>query len=129
MRRFVRSGVVLAGGLSTGLTAGLVACGSGVTISPAAVAAEGIFDSQMNSSTVLIGDSITAHWSLPLHNDGVPGQDTAGILAGFQNNVLQHGYKRVVILGGTNDIWFNYEGLSATAAHIAARERLRKRLR
>jgi lysophospholipase L1-like esterase len=120
MRRFVRSGVVLAVGLSTGLTAGLVACGSGVTISPAAVAAEDIFDSQMNSSTVFIGDSITAHWSLPVHNDGVPGLDTAGMLAGFQANVLQHGYKRVVILGGTNDIWFNYEGLSATVAHIAA---------
>jgi lysophospholipase L1-like esterase len=112
-------GVGLAVGLSTGLT-GLIGCGSGITISPAAVAAENIFDSQLNSSTVFIGDSITAHWPLPTHNDGVPGQDTAGMLAGFQANVLQHGYKRVVILGGTNDIWFNYEGLSDTRAHIAA---------
>lgn len=116
MRKVVRAGVALAVGLSTGL----VACGSGVTISPAAVAAENIFDSQLNSSTVFIGDSITAHWPLPIHNDGVPGLDTAGMLAGFQANVLQHGYKRVVILGGTNDIWFNYEGLADTTAHIAA---------
>jgi lysophospholipase L1-like esterase len=116
MQKVVRSGAVLALGLSTGL----VACGSGVTITPAAVAAEKVFDSQLNSSTVFIGDSITAHWPLPIHNDGVPGQDTRGMLAGFQANVLQHGYKRVVILGGTNDIWFNYEGLSDTIAHIAA---------
>lgn len=110
----------LAAGLGAVLAGGLAGCGSGVTISPAAVAAEEIFDSQLNSSTVFIGDSITAHWPLPIHNDGVPGLDTGGMLLGFQTNVLEHGYKRVVILGGTNDIWFKYEGLSDTIAHIAA---------
>lgn len=61
------------------------------------------FNRSINSTTVFMGDSITAYWSLPDHNAGIPGQTTDQMLDRFASVVLGHDYKRVVILGGTND--------------------------
>jgi hypothetical protein len=51
-----------------------------------------------------MGDSITQSWHLPDHNAGVAGQTTVQMLDRFNVDILGHGFKRVVILGGTNDI-------------------------
>jgi len=51
-----------------------------------------------------MGDSITQFWLLPDHNAGISGQTTAQMLARFNADVLGHGYSRVVILGGTDDV-------------------------
>jgi lysophospholipase L1-like esterase len=70
-----------------------------------------------------MGDSITAYWKLPDHNAGVPGETTDQMLDRFASDVLGHNYKRVVILGGTNDSRLSsfvashvIENLSAMAA-------------
>jgi GDSL-like Lipase/Acylhydrolase family len=62
------------------------------------------FADELNSSTVFMGDSITAFWPLPVHDAGVPGDHASEMLARFQTDVIGHGYARVVILAGTNDI-------------------------
>jgi hypothetical protein len=62
------------------------------------------FADELNSSTVFMGDSITAYWTLPVHDEGVPGDHASEMLARFQTDVIGHGYARVVILAGTNDI-------------------------
>jgi len=41
---------------------------------------------------------------MPIHNDGIPGQTSPQVLARFSSTVLNHGYQRVIILCGTNDI-------------------------
>jgi lysophospholipase L1-like esterase len=51
-----------------------------------------------------MGDSITYFWSMPEHNVGIPGQTTSQMFDRFSADVLGHGFKRVVILGGTNDV-------------------------
>ena len=84
----------------TVLMLALTACGSGYHIVTP-------FGQSLNRTTVFIGDSITAYWSLPDHNAGIPGQTTAQMLARFSSDVLGHDYKRVVILGGTNDARLN----------------------
>ncbi len=57
-----------------------------------------------NAHIAFLGDSITAFWSLPASNLGVPG-DTAGqMLARFPGELARHSFKAVVILGGTNDV-------------------------
>jgi lysophospholipase L1-like esterase len=75
----------------------LASCGSGYQ--PAFP-----FSNSLNSTSVFMGDSITQGWPLPDHNEGIFGQTTAQMLARFQVDVIGHGYKRVVILGGTNDV-------------------------
>jgi lysophospholipase L1-like esterase len=62
------------------------------------------FSKSLNKTSVFMGDSITQGWPLPDHNEGIFGQTTAQMLARFQVDVIGHGYKRVVILGGTNDV-------------------------
>ena len=57
-----------------------------------------------DTNIAFMGDSITAHWSLPRSNFGVGGNVTDQMLARFSDEVLGHSYKAVVILGGTNDI-------------------------
>jgi alpha-L-fucosidase len=57
-----------------------------------------------NANIAFIGDSITYRWSLPTTNYGISGNTTAQIRARYAGDVLGHGYKAVVILGGTNDI-------------------------
>jgi lysophospholipase L1-like esterase len=51
-----------------------------------------------------VGASIVYYWPLPLHNAGIAGQTTAQVLERFKSDVLGHGYVRVVILCGTNDV-------------------------
>jgi lysophospholipase L1-like esterase len=51
-----------------------------------------------------MGDSITQGWSLPRVNLGIHGQTTAQMLERFPRQVLGHGYRSVIILGGTNDV-------------------------
>ena len=41
---------------------------------------------------------------MPKHNAGISGQKTSDMLGRLSADVLGKGYKRVVILGGTNDI-------------------------
>lgn len=77
--------------------AALTSCGSGYR--PAFP-----FSNSLNKTSVFMGDSITEGWPLPDHNEGVYGQTTAQMLARFQVDVIGHGYKRVIILGGTNDV-------------------------
>jgi lysophospholipase L1-like esterase len=62
------------------------------------------FSQPLNSTTVFMGDSITKYWAMPEHNVGIPGQTTPEMSERFSADVVGHGYKRVVILGGTNDI-------------------------
>ena len=63
------------------------------------------FRNALNSTTVFLGDSITRYWNLPINNAGIHGELASDMLARFSTDVLGHGYARVVILGGTNDIW------------------------
>jgi lysophospholipase L1-like esterase len=57
-----------------------------------------------NSNIVFVGDSIIYYWVLPAVNRGVPGDTTTAIAARFPSQVVGHGYKAVVLLGGSNDI-------------------------
>jgi lysophospholipase L1-like esterase len=50
-----------------------------------------------------LGDSITQGWDFPRVNFGIRGQTTAQMLARFPRQVAGHGFRQVVILGGTND--------------------------
>jgi len=51
-----------------------------------------------------MGDSITFRWALPTTNFGVSGNTTAQMRFRYKGEVIGHGYKAVVILGGTNDL-------------------------
>ena len=51
-----------------------------------------------------MGDSITEGWSFPRVNYGVHGNTTEQMLARFPQQILNHPYKTVHILGGTNDV-------------------------
>jgi hypothetical protein len=62
------------------------------------------FSDTLNSTSIFIGASICENWALPAHNAGVGGQVTSQILARFPSVVLGHGYSRVIIMGGTNDV-------------------------
>jgi lysophospholipase L1-like esterase len=59
---------------------------------------------QANGNIAFMGDSITAFWWLPKSNLGVYGNTTAQMLARYPSEVPNHGYKAIVILGGTNDV-------------------------
>ncbi|HMG01509.1 MAG TPA: GDSL-type esterase/lipase family protein [Edaphobacter sp.] len=82
--------------LSTVSTLMLTSCGSGLNDSF-------FFNPSLNATTVFMGDSITQRWPLPDHNQGISGETTAQMLVRFNADVIGYGYKRVVILGGTND--------------------------
>ena len=62
------------------------------------------FSTALNSTSDFIGASIIQYWPLPLHDDGISGQTSSQVLARFSSTVLNHGYARVIILCGTNDI-------------------------
>jgi hypothetical protein len=62
------------------------------------------FSTALNSTSDFIGASIIYYWPLPLHDDGISGQTSSQVLARFSSTVLNHGYARVIILCGTNDI-------------------------
>jgi lysophospholipase L1-like esterase len=57
-----------------------------------------------NPNIAFMGDSITAYWSLPSTNLGVPGQHSSAMLSRFSSQVLSHNFRAVVILAGSNDI-------------------------
>jgi lysophospholipase L1-like esterase len=78
------------------------------------------FSKSLNDSSVFMGDSITQFWPMPEHNQGISGQQTSQMLNRFGAEVLGHGYKRVVILGGTNDIILPPHDLSAVALNLDA---------
>jgi lysophospholipase L1-like esterase len=69
-----------------------------------------------SADLAFMGDSITAWWWFPTANLGIPGQTTTQMLARFQTDVLGHGYKAVVILGGTNDIHYPKSPIEETVA-------------
>lgn len=71
------------------------------------------FSSELNSTSVFMGASIIQFWPLPVHNAGVAGETTSEVLARFKTTVLGHGYVRVIILCGTNDILQNKPDLAA----------------
>ena len=80
------------------------------------------FKDPLNTTTVFMGDSITQYWNLPVNNAGIAGQYTADMLARFQTDVINPGiYTRVVILGGTNDIWLALNpNVSQAVANVEA---------
>lgn len=89
-----------------------------VSPSPAPVrppVASQTFSVDLNSSSVFIGASIIHRWPLPLHNQGIDGQTTREVLARFRADVVGHGYSRVIILCGSNDILQNTPDLDAEA--------------
>ncbi|MBB6142795.1 hypothetical protein HNQ77_000733 [Silvibacterium bohemicum] len=57
-----------------------------------------------SSRIAFMGDSHVEAWSLPRANLGKRGQTTSQMLVRFPGQVLGHGYQRVIILGGTNDV-------------------------
>ncbi len=71
------------------------------------------FSDTLNTTSDFIGASIINYWPMPMHNDGIAGQTTAQVLARFSTVVLNHGYQRVIILCGTNDILQNTPNLIA----------------
>jgi lysophospholipase L1-like esterase len=58
----------------------------------------------LNESSVFIGASIIHNWALPVHNAGIAGQTSSQVLQRFTTDVLNHGYARVVIQVGSNDV-------------------------
>jgi lysophospholipase L1-like esterase len=78
------------------------------------------FSATLNRTTVFMGDSITTWWPLPNNNRGIGGQRSSDMLARFSTDVLGHGYARVVILAGTNDIWFPIVGSDQAVLQIEA---------
>ncbi|HUH63026.1 MAG TPA: GDSL-type esterase/lipase family protein [Terracidiphilus sp.] len=64
---------------------------------------------------VFMGDSITFFWSLPGVNLGIPGNTTPEMLARFPSEVLGHGFRTFVLLGGINDIRYGQTPQEALA--------------
>ena len=95
-------------GCGTTVIPAAVSTASPVTASPSSpvtvVVAPTTYSSALNSTSDFIGASIIHYWPMPQHNDGVPGQTSPQVLARFSSAVLNHGYQRVIILCGTNDI-------------------------
>src|ERR1700736_490225 len=59
---------------------------------------------QASGNIAFMGDSITAFWSLPKSNLGIPGNTTTQMLERFSQDIAKRDYKAVIILGGTNDM-------------------------
>ena len=70
------------------------------------------FSVALNSTSDFIGASIINYWPLPLHNNGIATQTSSQVLARFSSDVLNHGYARVIILCGTNDVLGNDPNLA-----------------
>jgi acyl-CoA thioesterase-1 len=47
--------------------------------------------------------------NLPVVNSGIGGDTSAGLLARFYHDVVRHHPQIVVILGGTNDLWWDLD--------------------
>jgi len=83
---------------NTGTILGANLSGTGVANPPTT------YSAALNQSTVFMGASIVQYWPMPINDKGIAGQVTSQMLARFQSDVIGHGYARVVILGGSNDI-------------------------
>jgi acyl-CoA thioesterase I len=59
--------------------------------------------------TAFLGDSLIKLWWFPSANLGRNGDTTARMLARFPLEVPGHGYTKVVILGGTNDVLLGFD--------------------
>jgi hypothetical protein len=70
------------------------------------------FSTTLNNTSFFTGASIISYWPLPMHKDGIPGETSSQVLARFSADVLNHGYARVIILCGTNDILLNTPNLA-----------------
>ena len=57
-----------------------------------------------SANTAILGDSLTEEWVYPRVNLGIYGNTTAQMFARFPAQIQGHHYRRVVILGGTNDV-------------------------
>lgn len=55
--------------------------------------------------TAFLGDSLTFMWAYPRANFGMWGDTTAEMLARFPASIEAGRYTKVVILGGTNDVF------------------------
>ena len=75
---------------------------------------------ELNQTSDFMGDSVVAWWSMPVHNDGLPGDTAASMLTRFSSQVLDHGYERVILLAGTNDILRTDNDAATTLASIKA---------
>lgn len=83
------------------------------------------FSPALNRTSIFIGASIINGWPLPLNNAGIPGQTSSQVLARFSSTVLNHSYKRVIILCGTNDVLLGTPNLVANlTANLAAMARI-----
>lgn len=74
------------------------------------------------SHNVFMGDSITFFWSLPGVNLGVPGNTTTQMLARFPDEVLGHGFRTFVLLGGVNDVRYR-QPIAGALANVATMAR------
>ncbi len=71
---------------------------------------------ELNASSMFIGASIINRWPLPVHNGGIPGQTSSQVLQRFPIDVLHHGYARVIIQVGSNDILQQVKDPSSTVS-------------
>lgn len=57
--------------------------------------------------------------SLEMVNSGISGDTTGGMLARFQPMVIDHNPSHVIILGGTNDLWYGHPDAQIIANILA----------
>jgi hypothetical protein len=62
------------------------------------------YSPSLNDTSFFFGASIIDGWPMPLHKEGLVGATSSGVVPYFSSAVLNHGYKRVIILVGTNDV-------------------------
>jgi len=112
------AGIVLA-------LAGISGCASNTTSSDAPKPPATTFSPDLNAFSVFVGASIIQYWPLPIHNAGVAGETTAKVLARFKATTTGHGYSRVILLCGTNDILANTPDLvTELTANLSAMEKI-----
>lgn len=54
-------------------------------------------------------DLLSKEVSFPIVNSGISGDTTAGMLARFSSDVLAHQPSHLIIMGGTNDLYFDLD--------------------
>lgn len=112
--------------LSANTTINAVAVAPGAGISPTSTAqltiapAPTTYPTLFNQSTIFMGASTIQYWPMPLHNKGVAGWTTSQILTIYPGDVLDHGYTRVVIDCGLNDVLDNVSNMPASAVNDIA---------
>jgi lysophospholipase L1-like esterase len=87
---------------------------------PALQPAVNTIASDFNRTSVFFGDSITAYWTLPINNQGIVGETCAQIQDRFAEGLLNHGYQRVLMMCGANDILHTSNDVPTTMGSIEA---------